>query len=432
MKYRMTRMAALVMTLIMAAAMYAVPASALQPVFEPSSSYAGGEYYRRLLEVELTGDPRTDIVNIALSQMGYKEGGMEGEYAGQGVVCNNFTEYGYSFGDPDCIWCTTFIWWCARQAGVDSTVFPDTIWPRLLAVNCPYVGYSPSAVVRPGDILFVENSGDTTSDHLALVVEVTDTRILTVEGNCGNAVAGIAYERDIGARPDGLGTILYIGYPNYERDPSIPDASSMAQYALMTHDADLFNKHTGGRNQGRLQAGQICRLLAVRNDGQWYQIECGDYAYWLRAENAIVGRDIDELNQRYADMVMSSVTTTTTSAFLPEEVTTATEDGISMPQEPTTPVTSEGDAPDGEQTTLADGIDLSITTTYIPSFSEDEQPQYTVYVTPHDEAAAYEKEQTDWLTAIGGPTTLVIYGMLVLVVIIIAIITVLRARSGKR
>ncbi|MBQ7857276.1 MAG: hypothetical protein IJ351_01400 [Oscillospiraceae bacterium] len=40
----------------------------------PSSSYAGGIYYQNFRRVPITGDNRTDLIAIALSQLGYQEG----------------------------------------------------------------------------------------------------------------------------------------------------------------------------------------------------------------------------------------------------------------------------------------------------------------------------------------------------------------------
>lgn len=408
MKHRMGRVLSLLLVFFMVLTVGALPAQALESVFAPSESYANSEYYQRLLDVELTGDARTDVINIALSQMGYREGGMAGEYGGSGRLCNNYTEYGYNYGDPDCIWCTTFIWWCARQAGLDETVFPNTVWPRLLAVNCPYVGYTTNALVQPGDILFVENSGDSTTDHLALVLEVTDTQIIAIEGNCGNAVAKIAYERNIGGRADGMGDILYIGYPNYTRDPSIPAASALTQYAYLVNDTDLYNKHSGGSNQGRTQAGQLLQLLAVRNDSLWYQIELGDYAYWIPAENAIIG-SMDEI---YEQLSALETTTTTTITTVPDVTTT----------EPT--VTDGGTE---VTTSLQDGVNPLEQTA---AASTTTQPVYTVHVMPYDEAAAYEQEdgEQSWLDAIGGMETLVLAGMFVLVIIVFVMLMLIISR----
>ena len=41
--------------------------------YQGSESYMQGKYYEALQQVSLTGDPRTDIVNIALSQVGYRK-----------------------------------------------------------------------------------------------------------------------------------------------------------------------------------------------------------------------------------------------------------------------------------------------------------------------------------------------------------------------
>jgi len=397
MSSRVVRILSLVLAFASMLMFAASPVMALQPVFVPSESYAGSEYYQRLLDVELTGDPRTDIVNVALSQLGYEEGGMEGQYSGDSRFCNNFTEYGYNFGQPDRIWCTLFVWWCARQAGVDSSVFPDTVWPRLLAVNCPYIGYTANAEIRPGDILFVENSGDDTTDHLALVTEVNDMYIIAVEGNCGNVVARIAYERGSGSRPDGLGDILYIGYPNYEKDPAVPDASSLVQYAYLIADTSLFNKHTNGVNQGKAQAGHTLQLLAVRADRQWIQVELGEYAYWIPAANAKTGT-ASEINEYIAQMAATTTTTTTTTIA----TTTSSE-----PEQTTT-------------TSLKDGINPLTTTT-------TEATYYTVYTTSHAEALAPAGDPlgTPWQNFVrymGRQETMILLGLFVLVIVVFVLL----------
>ena len=332
MKKIMLRAAAAVLAAAVVLLSGGLSAYALVPVFEPSSAYAQSEYYQRLIDVELTGDPRQDIVAVALSQLGYREGGMAGDNSGSGRVCNNYTEYGYCMGNDGSIWCTTFIWWCARQVGLDASVFPDTIWPRLLTVNIPYVGYTPTAQIQPGDILFVENSGDDTSDHLALVVEVTDSTIVTVEGNCGHVVCKITYQRDIGGRADGMGDILYIGYLNYDKDPSVPDASAMAQYALLTEEAQIYNKHTGGDMQGVAGAGEICPLLAIRADRRCIQIERGGLAYWIDASKAVTG-NMDEL-LAYANTDDTTTAETTRTTTQPSQTATQTEEGGIKPSQP--------------------------------------------------------------------------------------------------
>lgn len=55
-----------------------------------SAQYTSGPYYTSFRNVSITGNQRTDIVNIALSQDGYKEGSLTGTVSGS----NNVTEYG--------------------------------------------------------------------------------------------------------------------------------------------------------------------------------------------------------------------------------------------------------------------------------------------------------------------------------------------------
>jgi|GEM_PF-1577429 len=335
MKKAAIRMAAMILVLaaMVAAAM---PAMAVPSVFQPSESYAEGEYYQKLLDVEFTGDPRQDVINIALSQVGYIEGGKSGDYSGYSRVCNNFSEYGHAMGNGGAIWCTSFIWWCVRQAGLDASVFPDTIWPRLLTVNCPYAGYTPSAPIQPGDILFIENSDDDTPDHLGLVTQVTDTTITCVEGNCGNRVFMVNYDRAMGMRTDGQCDILYIGYINYERDPAVPDASSLLRYALITSDAPLYNKHTGGDHQGTGAVGTVCPLLEIRGDAEWVQIEYEGLAYWTDPDCVYTG-SMDEVLEKL--VAMTEPAPTTASQVTAQTEVTMPSDAV-QPGESTSPSTT--------------------------------------------------------------------------------------------
>ena len=54
-----------------------------------------------------------DIVDVAISQIGYSTGSYN-------------TKYGKWFGINNNPWCHMFVCWCARQAGVSSSVIPQT------------------------------------------------------------------------------------------------------------------------------------------------------------------------------------------------------------------------------------------------------------------------------------------------------------------
>ena len=74
----------------------AVQVKALTPTYSVSSAYKATSYYSKLCDVKLTGNQRDDIINVALSQVGYVEGSSSGDYGGadDGSYLN-YVEYNY-------------------------------------------------------------------------------------------------------------------------------------------------------------------------------------------------------------------------------------------------------------------------------------------------------------------------------------------------
>ena len=93
-----------------------------------SESYASGIFCKRLKNVTPSGDFRTDIVNIAMSQIGYTEGNSKTEISGCTPGTGNYTEFGLWYnnrqdapgGYEKAAWCAMFVSWCAYQAGIPS------------------------------------------------------------------------------------------------------------------------------------------------------------------------------------------------------------------------------------------------------------------------------------------------------------------------
>ena len=56
-----------------------------------SSSYQSGKYYSNLQSLSLTGDGVTDVLAVAISQLGYQEGNSDGEFSGTVSGSNNYT-----------------------------------------------------------------------------------------------------------------------------------------------------------------------------------------------------------------------------------------------------------------------------------------------------------------------------------------------------
>ena len=181
----LTSAAALAMTM-------ALPVQSLD--YEGSKAYSSGKYYQALTEVSLTGDQRTDIVNIALSQVGYQEGGSSPLLSGEVYGGVNFTEYGAWYGMQD-MWCAMFASWCAHVAGIPTDVIPSHSYTpnglkwfrdRGLAHEQSQIAdgtYTP----RPGDLIYFRSTrNENTTNHVGIVTGCEGGMIYTVEGNIGS------------------------------------------------------------------------------------------------------------------------------------------------------------------------------------------------------------------------------------------------------
>ena len=121
--------------LAIAATTFTMAVGAVQPSYTVSDVYQGTLYYDNLLSIELSGDGATDVIAVALSQLGYHEGNSERDFAGGNPSgSRNFVEYnryhgkldnnegnGYSYGY---YWCASFSTWCAVQAGIPGSIVP--------------------------------------------------------------------------------------------------------------------------------------------------------------------------------------------------------------------------------------------------------------------------------------------------------------------
>ena len=133
-----------------------------------SADYCSGSYYSALQNVTLCGNQRQDIVNVARSQIGYHEGNntshLDGNYTSGS---SNVTEYGYWFGVVEknttngfyYDWCAMFVSWCARQAGISTSVISNATYAKAANEGACFKNlvfrekgtYTPV----PGDLIFL-------------------------------------------------------------------------------------------------------------------------------------------------------------------------------------------------------------------------------------------------------------------------------------
>lgn len=166
---------------------------------EYSESYSSGIFYRRLCNVSLTGDQRTDIVNVAMSQLGYIEGNSKDQLSGLTGGNKNYTEYGLWYderygpgGFERSAWCACFVSWCAYQANIpENVVYYHAFTPyglswfeeqsraytRAQVENGDYIP-------RPGDIVYFKSEANSRRvNHVGIVVRYEDGILYAVEGN---------------------------------------------------------------------------------------------------------------------------------------------------------------------------------------------------------------------------------------------------------
>ena len=148
-----------------------------------------------------SGDALEDIIAVAETQLGYKEGDLSGEVQGS----NDYTKYGAWYGINPGAWCAMFVSWCADQADIPATVIPRH-------ANCdvgmnwfiergqfrygPYYGgtYTPNR----GDIVYFGSkaSGVFDSTHVGIVYHIDGERIYAIEGNSSDKVQTVPYKLD--------------------------------------------------------------------------------------------------------------------------------------------------------------------------------------------------------------------------------------------
>lgn len=218
--------------LLVAALLGAFPleVSAAAAPYAVSDAYAASVYYQRLNAVILGSDMRQNIVNVALSQVGYHEGNSVKDLGGGNTAgSRDYTEYGYYYGTAILgnqngyflPWCALFVSWCARMAGIPTNILnvsPIAYAGANRGFMIPCYTYTAYCNILPGDLVFLEYNNDGYGfDHVGLVYKVDDRYIYTVDGNYSRGVSDKAkYDRKNGCDVwDSNTRIANYGVPAY-------------------------------------------------------------------------------------------------------------------------------------------------------------------------------------------------------------------------
>lgn len=239
-------------------------------------------------EVMITMSKASEIVAIALAQIGYKEKAsnknLDDPAANAGSA--NWTKYardlasaGYYNGNKNGFaWCDVFVDWCFFKAyGKDEG-------QRIQCQTGPYgAGCTYSMQYyqqqgrcdknpKVGDQIFFRYSGSSGADHTGIVVEVTSSQIVTVEGNSGNQVKKNTYARS-------NSTIIGYGHPLYDEadgTTAAPSPVSEIKKTEATEKAVTVSLKQLSQGSTGAQVKTIQRIIYVRGINSKIDID-GDF-----------------------------------------------------------------------------------------------------------------------------------------------------------
>lgn len=221
-----------------------------------------GTSYTISRESSYVKDYYEDILTTTKAYLGIQEGSggnQIAEVAKAEVGADGSVEYGgynsnlakYTDGSWDkwpygaAEWCAIFVMWCADQCGyIESGLFPDPRYDGPVAVTSGLLGWmldnsgcemydlsackpfsSTGYTPMPGDLIFYKDSGwssyysGPSTQHVGIIVEVTETAVITVEGNVRNQVSKLAL-----TTPNGYGhgcIVLHVPYPAEDGEQGI-------------------------------------------------------------------------------------------------------------------------------------------------------------------------------------------------------------------
>lgn len=274
--------------LAIAASTLAVAIGAVEPSYKVSDEYKDTLYYNNLLKIELTGDGATDVVAVALSQLGYHEGNSNADLDGQNSSgSKNFTEYNVLFGKLDngegngtsygYAWCAAFVNWCLRQARVDEELTGGMYvschkWLTWFAeqgaqYGAEYHAREDGYIPKKGDLIFYKSLSAThkrSSDHIGIVLGCKDGVVYAIEGNGDNMVA--LHEYDLTNRYIvGYGSIAYNTAEVPEVDHYAEDNYQPGFFIAGTGKVSAyFGPDSTTGKAASLEPGAVYRITAVQ------------------------------------------------------------------------------------------------------------------------------------------------------------------------
>lgn len=207
-----------------------------------------------------TGNMPLDLLGVAQTQLGYKEGD------------DNYTKYGvwYPYNNGHGAWCAMFVSWCADQSDIPTSIIPKhcncNIGMQWFQKNGQWQDkgrYIPKA----GDIVYFGSSSS--SNHVGIVESSDGKTVNTIEGNADNQCKRNTYSI-------GSGKIIGYGVPIY--NGKVEEEGTNKTYPVPISAYTIKNERIttyagpGGEITGYID-GEIdeCLIAAIYED-EWTKV----------------------------------------------------------------------------------------------------------------------------------------------------------------
>lgn len=138
-----------------------------------------------------------NLIDAALREVGICEIPM-----GSNDVKYNHEYWGERSSYADLPWCVVFCWWICRQVGIP---FPNTAHCNGVEAYAKEHGQWVTGGYQVGDMVIFDYDKDGSRDHIGLLIEISGSSYVTIEGNYGDKVAKVKRKASefVGAyRPD--------------------------------------------------------------------------------------------------------------------------------------------------------------------------------------------------------------------------------------
>ena len=269
-------------------------------------------------DVEITNDVAKNLLEIASSQIGYKESARNYEYDSFAVK-NGYTRYGEWYGNPYGTWNSLFVSFCINYANANDSDTLENASPEAMRLAWENKNiYSPASkhTGLPGDVVFFDTDSDGAADRTGITVCYTDNTLITIEGDVDGAVEKVVYDDISAVMGYGLTGELYAAEhitesgeqeqepetqlqtePSGELNNYIPDSESPTEAQTtpnVFNSSPLILMSTGGDNITKTSHLEDEVVVAVFRDINGAEITDGQVVYV--GESYVVSLEFSEIN----------------------------------------------------------------------------------------------------------------------------------------